>query len=135
MRCCKGNRRGWIRSADWSRRETLMAAVVVIEPGAGQAFTAGVRTAIPVGITFFFAFLGVGAVFRVADLEMAQAGLSTLLLMSGPAQIALVDGIRAGQPLAALILAVGIINGRYLVMSAAAAPCFDRVPLGRLLLP
>jgi predicted branched-subunit amino acid permease len=110
-------------------------AAVAIETGPGRAFAAGARTAIPVGITFFFAFLGVGAVFRVAGLEVAQASLSTLVLMSGPAQMALVDGIRGGQPLAALILAVCVINGRYLVMSAAAAPSFGRVPLGRLLLP
>jgi predicted branched-subunit amino acid permease len=102
---------------------------------AWTAFTQGARTAVPVGITFCCAFLGVGAVFRVADLGAVQAALSTLLLMSGPAQVALVDGLREGQSLVAVILAVSVINGRYLVMSAAVAPHFGRVPLWRLLLP
>jgi predicted branched-subunit amino acid permease len=96
---------------------------------------AGAREGVPVGITFFLAFLGVGAVFRVAALGDAQAVASTLLLMSGPAQVALVDTLRDHQSLTALLLAVAIINGRYFVMSAVLAPAFRRVSLVRLLLP
>ncbi len=89
----------------------------------------------PVGITFFLAFLGVGAVFQVAELDAAQAAVSTLLLMSGPAQVVLVDTVRDHQSLTAMLIAVAVINGRYFVMSAVLAPAFRRVSLLRLLVP
>jgi predicted branched-subunit amino acid permease len=95
----------------------------------------GAREGVVVGITFCLAFLGVGAVYRTQSLGALPAAASTLLLMSGPAQVALADGLRAHQSLAAMLLAVCVINGRYAVMSAALAPSFARVPLSRLLLP
>jgi hypothetical protein len=67
-----------------------------------------------VGVTFFLAFLGVGAVFAVAGLGVVPAAVSTLLLMSGPAQVALVEGLHSNQVLVSMLLAVAVINGRYL---------------------
>jgi predicted branched-subunit amino acid permease len=49
--------------------------------------------------------------------------------------VGLLDGLAAGQPVLAIVLAVALINGRYAVMSAVLAPWFRRVPLWRLLLP
>lgn len=98
------------------------------------AFCEGVREGLPIGAAFFLACLGVGAVFQVAGLDAALAGLSTLLLLSGPAQVTLVEGWQAGQALAALLLTLGAINGRFLLLSAALAPAFRKVPLPRLLL-
>jgi predicted branched-subunit amino acid permease len=106
------------------------------EPGReGRVFAAGLREGTPVGITFLLAFLGVGAAFRAAGLGQAEAGLSTLLLMSGPAQVGMLDGLGAGRPLLAIVLAVCLLNGRYAVMSAVLAPSLRAVPLRRLLLP
>jgi predicted branched-subunit amino acid permease len=102
--------------------------------GAAGAFLEGARDALPVGLTFFLAFLGVGAVFEVAGLGVWPAGLSTLLLMAGPAQVSLVEGAQAGQSLLTLLLAVAVINGRYLLLSAVPAPAFEKVSLPRLLL-
>jgi predicted branched-subunit amino acid permease len=90
---------------------------------------------VAVGVPFCLAFLGVGAHFRVAGLGVVPAGVSTLLLLSGPAQVAVVEGVREHQPLAALLLAVCVINGRYFVMSAVLAPYFRRVSTARLLVP
>lgn len=98
-------------------------------------FASGAREGVAVGITFCLAFLGVGAVFRTQALGALQAAASTLLLMSGPAQVALADGLRTHQSLTAMLLAVCVINGRYAVMSAALSPAFARVALSRLLLP
>jgi predicted branched-subunit amino acid permease len=95
----------------------------------------GIREALPVGLTFLVAFLGVGAVFAVANLGVVSASLSTLLLMTGPGQISLVEGFQSGQALVTLLLAVAVINGRFLVLSAVLAPAFREVPLRRLLLP
>jgi predicted branched-subunit amino acid permease len=96
---------------------------------------AGAREGVAVGTTFFLAFLGVGSVYRLAALDALQAAVSTLLLMSGPAQVALVDTVRDHQSLAALLLATCVINGRYFVMSAVLAPAFRHVSLLRLLPP
>jgi predicted branched-subunit amino acid permease len=96
---------------------------------------AGLRQGVPVGLTFLLAFLGVGAAFRWVGLGAIEALLSTLLLMSGPAQLAVLDGVAHGRPLLATVLAVALINGRYAVMSAVLAPHFRRVSLWRLLLP
>jgi predicted branched-subunit amino acid permease len=98
-------------------------------------FASGLRAGIPVGLTFLLAFLGVGAAFHGAGLGQTEAGLSTLLLMSGPAQFGLLDGLDAGRPLLATVLAVCMLNGRYAVMSAVLAPHLRAVPLRRLLLP
>jgi predicted branched-subunit amino acid permease len=98
-------------------------------------FTAGLREGAPVGVTFLLAFLGVGAAFQVAGLGQAVAGLSTLFLMSGPAQVGMLDGLGAGRPLLAIVLAVCLLNGRYAVMSAVLAPYLRTIPLRRLLLP
>lgn len=103
--------------------------------GALPVFASGAREGVAVGITFCLAFLGVGAVYRAAALGALPAAASTLLLMSGPAQVALADGVRDHRPLAAMLLAVCVINGRYAVMSAALAPAFVRVTWPRLLLP
>ncbi len=98
-------------------------------------FAAGLREGVPVGLTFLLAFLGVGAAFRWVGLGPIEALLSTLLLMSGPAQLAVLDGLADGRPVLATVLAVTLINGRYAVMSAVLAPHLRRVPLWRLVLP
>ncbi len=95
--------------------------------------SAGLRDGAPVGVTFLLAFLGVGAACRAVGLGQGEAGLSTLLLMSGPAQVGMLEGLEAGRPLLATVLAVCLLNGRYAVMSAVLAPHFRGVPLWRLL--
>jgi predicted branched-subunit amino acid permease len=118
--------------------QTTVRGRVACRPGRGRCsirvFREGVREGLPIGVTWFLAFLGVGAVFQVAGLDAALAGLSTLLLMSGPAQVTLVEGWQVGQGLVALLLTVAVINGRFLLLSAGLAPAFRKAPLWKVLL-
>lgn len=97
-----------------------------------REFLKGCRDALPVTLTFSVLFVVVGAHSQASGLDLAQGMALTALVFAAPAQMAATDLIAQGAWLPAL-LAIVVINFRFLLMSASITPYLGKPPRSRLL--
>lgn len=97
-----------------------------------REFLKGCRDALPVTLTFSVLFVVVGAHSQASGLDLAQGLALTALVFAAPAQMAATDLIAQGAWLPAL-LAIVVINFRFLLMSASITPYLGKPPRSRLL--
>ncbi|MBS0394732.1 MAG: AzlC family ABC transporter permease [Proteobacteria bacterium] len=98
-----------------------------------EAFVRGLRDMLP-------AAPAVGAWALVTGVAMAQSGLAlhqsvglSLIAYAGSAQLAALPLLVAGAPVAVSVLTALMVNLRFVIYSAAVAPTFRTLPLGRRL--
>lgn len=99
-----------------------------------KAFYQGLSAGTPVGVGFLLSFLAVGAAAKGAFFTFGQAVGMTGLVFAGPAQYAVFSLVAGSKPFIEIILAVAIINFRFLLMACSLAPKFAKENLGKVLL-
>lgn len=84
----------------------------------------GVRAAITSvqGIVLFAGFIGFGGLIRDVGFPLGAAVLSTLVVWALPAQLIIVGGFTAGNPIPVIALAVGLSSVRFFPMVASIMP-------------
>jgi len=100
-----------------------------------QAYLAGVGAVLPfIAGTIPFGLV-TGIATKAAGLSPLEAAAMTVIVFAGTAQIAALPLLAAGVPGVVIILTAFIINLRFVIYSATAAPYFRDLPLRwRLLL-
>lgn len=91
-------------------------------------FTAGARAGLPVVLGYLSIGFAAGVVQRASGLSVAEVVLMSLVLYAGSAQFVAASMIAAASPPLAVIVTVLFVNLRHLLLSAALAPFFARVP-------
>jgi predicted branched-subunit amino acid permease len=93
-------------------------------PGGGRWFLRGIHAAATSvqGIVLFASFIGFGGLIRDIGFPLGAAILSTALVWALPAQVLLVGGYAAGNPLPVIALAVGLSSVRLFPMAASILP-------------
>jgi 4-azaleucine resistance transporter AzlC len=97
---------------------------------AATAFVSGARAIVPVLVALPPFGLAFGATAAGSGLSAVEALGMSVLVAAGAAQLAAVQLIAAGTPVAVVVLTVLIINLRFALYSASLAPHFRRLPLG-----
>jgi len=97
-------------------------------PDPASGFRAGARAGLPVVLGYLSIGFAAGVVQRAAGLSVAEIMLMSLVLYAGSAQFVAASMIAAASPPAAVIATVFFVNLRHLLLSAALAPWFARVP-------
>ena len=100
----------------------------MIGEGGNAGFAAGARAGLPVVLGFLSIGFAAGVVQRTAGLSVAEVMLMSLVLYAGSAQFAAASMIAVASPPAAVVATVFFVNLRHLLLSAALAPYFSRLP-------
>ena len=93
-----------------------------------SGFFSGARAALPVVLGYISIGFAAGVVQRSAGLSVFEVALMSTVLYAGSAQFAAAGMIAASAQPAAVIVTVFFVNLRHLLLSAALAPFFARVP-------
>ncbi|MCH8504646.1 MAG: AzlC family ABC transporter permease [Ectothiorhodospiraceae bacterium] len=93
----------------------------------GQAVLKGMRDALPVTLTFSFLFVAGGAASQSGGLNLPQGLAMTALVFAAPAQFAAIE-LMAGQAWLPAMLAIMVINFRFLLMAASITPYLGAPP-------
>lgn len=91
-------------------------------------FFTGVEAAIPVVLGYLPIGFAFGVTARGAGLSVADTGLMSLFVYAGSAQFIGAAMWGAGQAAGAIIATTFLVNLRHLLMGAALAPSFRRLP-------
>ena len=91
-------------------------------------FLQGARTAIPLMLGYAPAGFAFGILAREAGISAAETAFMSLFVYAGSAQFIAIAQIAMGAPLVLIIATCGIVNLRYLLMSASIAKKFSRLP-------
>lgn len=87
------------------------------------------------GVVLFAGFIGFGGLIRDIGFPLGAAILSTILVWALPAQLIIVGGFAAGNPMPVVALAVGLSSVRFFPMVASVMPVIrGRSGLGTQLL-
>lgn len=87
----------------------------------------GARTTLPVAASITPFGLVAGAAALEAGLHVHEALAMSLLVFAGAAQLAAIDLIGRGAPALVAVLAIGVVNLRFLLYSAALSPILNGV--------
>ncbi|MBS0338302.1 MAG: AzlC family ABC transporter permease [Proteobacteria bacterium] len=93
-----------------------------------DTFAAGVRAGLPVVLGYLGIGAAAGVVERAAGFSYAEVVLLSMVLYAGSAQFVLTSMVALASPLSAIVLTVFFVNARHLLLSAALAPFFRRIP-------
>lgn len=93
-----------------------------------ETFAGGARAGVPVVLGYVGIGLAAGVVERSAGLSYAEILLLSMVLYAGSAQFVLTSMVALANPLSAIVLTVFFVNVRHLLLSAALAPYFRRLP-------
>ena len=91
-------------------------------------FASGARAGLPVVLGYLSIGFAAGVVQRASGLSVAEVMLMSLVLYAGSAQFVVASMLAAASPPLAVIATVFFVNLRHLLLSAALAPHFARVP-------
>jgi 4-azaleucine resistance transporter AzlC len=91
-------------------------------------FASGAQAALPVVLGYLSIGFAAGVVQHASGLSVAEVMLMSLVLYAGSAQFVAASMIAAASPPLAVIATVFFVNLRHLLLSAALAPYFSRVP-------
>jgi len=85
-------------------------------------FLAGVRHAVPIMVGYLGVGFAAGVVQRAAGLSSLEIVLISTIIFAGSVQFVLASMVAVASPVAAILMAVFLVNARYLLMAAALAP-------------
>src|SRR5205807_9340622 len=95
---------------------------------ASARFRQGVKAAIPIWIAFVPSSVARGIAVQAHGLRLDEIILMSAWAYSGPAQLAVLEPLSAGQSVLQELVAGFLVNVRFLPMSAALASYFQGVP-------
>jgi 4-azaleucine resistance transporter AzlC len=88
---------------------------------------------IRLGLPIFLGYVPVGTAFgmlaRTAGFSVAQSAACSALVLAGAGQFVALSLMKAGADTAAVLIATGVINLRYVLFGAAVAPYLRATPL------
>lgn len=93
-----------------------------------DGFGAGARAGLPVVLGYLGIGFAAGVVERAAGFSYAEVLLLSTVLYAGSAQFILTSMVALASPLSAIVLTVFFVNLRHLLLAAALAPHFTRLP-------
>lgn len=93
-----------------------------------ETFSDGARDGLPVVLGYLGIGLAAGVVERAAGLSYAEVLLLSMVLYAGSAQFVLTSMVSLASPLSAIVLTVFFVNVRHLLLAAALAPYFRKLP-------
>ena len=93
-----------------------------------ETFAHGARAGLPVVLGYLGIGVAAGVVERAAGLSYAEVLLLSMVLYAGSAQFVLTSMVSLASPLSAIVLTVFFVNVRHLLLAAALAPYFRRIP-------
>ena len=99
-----------------------------VVPFSWKGFGRGAKLAIPVVLGYFPVGFAFGVLAAGAGLTGSEAGLMSLLVYAGSAQLIAVDMFQVGITAASIILTTFVVNLRHMLMSAALSPYFNGFP-------
>lgn len=100
---------------------------------------AGARAILPLSVGVFPFGLAYGVAVAESAIDDLAGALASVLMLSGAAQLALVDLVDQGAPWFVIVGTALVINARFMMYSGALAPSFSeyprrwRIPLAHLL--
>jgi predicted branched-subunit amino acid permease len=94
----------------------------------------GARDITPMVVGVIPLALAIGGAIGASSLSRAQAAFSAAAILAGTAQLATIDMLDGGVAPGIVIVSAILINARIILYSAALAPWFSELPLGRRLL-
>lgn len=97
-------------------------------------FMRGAKTAVPIMMGYLPAGFAFGVLAREAGLTTPEVFLMSLVVYTGSSQFVTVAQMASGVSLAVIVLTCGIVNLRYLLMSASIATAFSKLPFFHKLL-
>lgn len=100
-------------------------------PSIHADFRQGVRDVTPVLVSVLPYGLVVGGAAVGAGFSVTQAAGLSFLVNAGASQLAVIDLLGSGAPLAVAVVTALVINARLLMYSASIAPHFRDEPVGR----
>ncbi len=89
---------------------------------------AGARAILPLSIGVFPFGLAYGVAVAESAIDDLAGALASVLMLSGAAQLALVDLIDQGAPWFVIVGTALVINARFMMYSGALAPSFSEYP-------
>ncbi len=93
-----------------------------------ETFAKGAQAGLPVVLGYLGIGLAAGVVERAAGLSYAEILLLSMVLYAGSAQFVVTSMVSLASPLSAIVLTVFFVNLRHLLLAAALAPYFRRLP-------
>lgn len=96
--------------------------------GVPAGFAGGVRTAVPIMVGYLGVGFAAGVVQRAAGFSELEILLTSTFVFAGSVQFVMASMVAVASPVAAILTAVFLVNGRYLLMAAALAPSLKKLP-------
>lgn len=91
-------------------------------------FLAGVKHAVPIMVGYLGVGFAAGVVQRAAGFSELEILLISTFVFAGSVQFVMASMVAVASPVAAILTAVFLVNGRYLLMSAALSPVLKQLP-------
>lgn len=97
----------------------------------GNTYLKGVKDCIPTLLGYLSIGFAAGVVERTAGFSLMEIFLLSLIVYAGSAQFIAAGMVAAVAPIATIITTIFFVNARHLLLSAAIAPYFQRLSLGK----
>ncbi|WP_129111091.1 AzlC family ABC transporter permease [Bacillus toyonensis] len=94
-----------------------------------DSFQQGVKDCLPTVFGYLSIGIAAGVIAKTAGFSIIEIAFMSTLMYAGSAQFILAGMYAAGAPASAIIFTVFFVNLRHLLMSAALAPYFTKIPL------
>ncbi len=94
-----------------------------------DSFQQGVKDCLPTVFGYLSIGIAAGVIAKTAGFSVIEIAFMSTLIYAGSAQFILAGMYAAGAPASAIIFTVFFVNLRHLLMSAALAPYFTKIPL------
>lgn len=94
-----------------------------------DTFQQGVKDCLPTVFGYLSIGIAAGVIAKTAGFSIIEIAFMSTLIYAGSAQFILAGMYAAGAPASAIIFTVFFVNLRHLLMSAALAPYFTKLPL------
>lgn len=102
-----------------------------VEDSLGNSYLQGFKDCIPTLLGYLSIGFAAGVVERTAGFSLLEIGLISLLLYAGSGQFIAAGMLAAASPILSIIVTIFFVNARHLLLSAAIAPYFKGLSLGK----
>ncbi|MFJ8526961.1 AzlC family ABC transporter permease [Bacillus sp. NPDC094106] len=106
----------------------MSRAEVQVTLHSDETFRQGMKDCLPTVLGYLSIGIAAGVIAKTAGFSIVEIAFMSTLIYAGSAQFILAGMYAAGAPASAIIFTVFFVNLRHLLMSAALAPYFIKVP-------
>jgi predicted branched-subunit amino acid permease len=93
-----------------------------------RQFVAGAHQMLPLSVGGAVFGLAMGALIAASDMPLWAAGIGTVLINAGAAQLALIDLVNKGAPWVIILATVAVVQARFALYSASLAHVYKVFP-------